>query len=126
MRYRKLDENYDMCFGRGAGDYFRNEPEMVAQNILTRLRLFTREWFLDAAEGTPYREQVLGKYTEKTWANALKRRIIQTRGVLSLDAFDAFLDSETRTCTVNAEVTTIYGRQVIQDAILETIPMYGV
>jgi hypothetical protein len=114
-----------MTFGHGGGDYFRDEPEMVAQNILTRLRLFTREWFLDTREGTPYREEVLGKHTRDTYANALRRRIIQTNGVLSLDSFDYAFNGETRTVDVRAEVTTIYGRQTVSDALYETIPMYG-
>jgi hypothetical protein len=114
-----------MTFGHSEGDYFRDEPEMVAQNILTRLRLFTREWFLDTREGTPFREEVLGKYTRDTYANALRRRIIQTNGVLSLDSFDYNFNGDTRTAEIRAEVTTIYGRRVITDSIYETIPMYG-
>jgi hypothetical protein len=125
LRYRKLDKNYDMTFGHGQSDYFRDEPEMVAQNIMTRLRLFTREWFLDTREGTPYREEVLGKYTRDTYANALRRRIIQTNGVLSLDSFDYAFNGETRTIDIRAAVTTIYGRQVVAASLHETIPMYG-
>jgi hypothetical protein len=114
-----------MTFGHGGSDYFRDEPEMVAQNILTRLRLFTREWFLDIREGTPYREEVLGKYTRDTYARALKTRIIQTRNVLSLDSFDYNFNGETRTVEVRAAVTTTFGQQVVMDTIYETIPMYG-
>ena len=40
MRYRRLDENHDMCFGRGLSDYLvdsTGDPDAIAQAIKTRL-----------------------------------------------------------------------------------------
>ena len=53
MKYRKLDANGDYLFG-GSGEFFVDSPDAVRQAIQTRLLLLTREWFLDAQEGTPY------------------------------------------------------------------------
>ena len=86
MRYRKLDENGDFSAGHGSADFFVDEPNTVAQSVLTRLRLWTGEWFLNTDEGTPYREQVLGVRKRQTAGPALKLRIASTEGVTSVDA----------------------------------------
>ena len=64
MKYRKLDENGDMTFGAGLDNYFIDSAEAVAQSVLTRLRMWLREWYLDTNDGTPYYQQVLGKHTQ--------------------------------------------------------------
>ena len=53
MKYRKLTENGDYAFGRGGADMHADTPEAVGQAVLTRLRLFAGEWFVDLKEGTP-------------------------------------------------------------------------
>ena len=63
MKYRKLTENGDYAFGRGGADMHADTPEAVGQAVLTRLRLFAGEWFVDLKEGTPYVPGVLGKHT---------------------------------------------------------------
>ena len=47
MKYRKLTENGDYAFGRGGADMHADTPEAVGQAVLTRLRLFAGEWFVD-------------------------------------------------------------------------------
>src|SRR6185312_7089537 len=87
MRYRKLDANGDYSFGNQQADFYINTPEAVAQAVKTRLALFTGEWFLDVTEGTPWRTEVLGKYTQAAYDIVLKERIVDTPGVQSLDAY---------------------------------------
>ena len=50
MKYRKLTENGDYAFGRGGADMHADTPEAVGQAVLTRLRLFAGEWFVDLKE----------------------------------------------------------------------------
>ena len=113
MRYRALDSNGDMTFGRGSGNFFQNVPDAVAQAIATRLKLWAGEWFLDVTEGTPYTQKILGKGTSGTYDDAIQQRILGTEGVLSLDAYDSVLNSDTRALSVQATVTTIYSQQPI-------------
>ena len=40
MRYRKLDEDGDYSFGRGAADFWVNVPDAPAQAVRTRLALW--------------------------------------------------------------------------------------
>ena len=54
MKYRKLTENGDYASGAAARTCTPTPPEAVGQAVLTRLRLFAGEWFVDLKEGTPY------------------------------------------------------------------------
>ena len=46
MRYRIEDANGDMTWGSGDKNFYYNQPEAVAQAVMTRLRLWSGEWFL--------------------------------------------------------------------------------
>jgi hypothetical protein len=117
MRYRKLDANGDYTFGHGQADFYRDQPEAVAQAVETRLRLFTQEWFLDLSEGTPWREEVLGKYTQNAYDTVIKDRIIGTQGLSSLDTYDSSRNADTRALSVQATITTIYGQSSIETTL---------
>jgi len=60
MKYRRLDVNGDMSFGAGVSNFLINSPEAVAQAVMTRLKLFQGEWFIDTEIGVPYNTKVLG------------------------------------------------------------------
>lgn len=124
MRYRKLDANGDYSFGHGQGDFYRDQPEAVGQAALTRLKLFSGEWFLDITEGTPWggfplnqavveQGRILGAHTQLTRDAAIKLRIIGTQGVSMLRSYASQTEPNTRTFSVQAEIDTIYGRTTI-------------
>lgn len=117
MRYRKLDANGDYTFGNSQSDFYRDQPEAVAQAVQTRLQLLTGEWFLDTSTGTPWRAQVLGKYTSTIRDTVIKQRIIQTIGVQSLDAYSSTFDPSSRTFSVQATITTIYGTAQVETTL---------
>jgi len=50
MRVSGLDSNRDWRFGKGRAVYKRN-ADAIAQNILTRLRSFLGDWYLDTEIG---------------------------------------------------------------------------
>lgn len=114
MRYRKLDADGDYSFGHGPADLYRDQPEAVAQAIQTRLELFTGDWFLDTTEGTPWRQDVLGKGTTAVYDIVIQERILGTPGVLSIDAYSSTLNRDTRALTISATVTTAYGSTQLQ------------
>lgn len=113
MRYRKLDANGDYTFGHGQSDLYRDQPEAVAQAVETRLRMFSGEWFLDTTAGTPWRTEVLGKYTQNLRDFALKQQIVNTQGVQSLDSYSSSFDPNSRQFSVQANITTIYGTATV-------------
>lgn len=117
MKYRRLDENGDMVIGHGDADYLRDTPECVAQAVLTRLRLWRGEWFLDVTEGTPYVPAVLGMHTKQSYDFAIRQRVLETEGVTNIEEYESFVNSESRSLTVNIRINTVYGPAQIQEVM---------
>lgn len=113
MRYRKLDADGDYVFGGQQADFYKDVPEAVAQAVLTRLRLYRGEWFLDITEGTPL-DQIIGKYTAGTYDAAIRQRILGTQGVTALAAYSSDFNPDTRKLSVSATITTQYGGDPVQ------------
>lgn len=110
MRYRRLDDSGDMTFGNGQADFLRDSPEAVTQSILTRLRLWVSEWFLDVTEGTPYQQAALGMRKSETIGPAIRTRILETEGVNDIEEFEVSINPDSRTATVATVINTIYGQ----------------
>lgn len=117
MRYRALDDELDMTFGRGGNNFLINSPEAVAQSVLTRLKLWRGEWFLDVTEGTPYQQGVLGTGKREKVEPAIRQRILEGQGVKALTAFDISIDPDERTVSINATIDTIYGEAELNGII---------
>jgi hypothetical protein len=106
-----------MTFGNQQADFWRDVPEAPAQAILTRLRLWLGEWFIDTSEGTPYQSAILGMHTSETVEPAIRRRILGTQGVTTIESFDMVRDPETRRVTVTAVANTEYGAATVQGVL---------
>lgn len=102
-----MDANGDSTFGQGSANFLSNSPQAVAQLVTTRLKLNVGEWFLDTTEGTPWTTEILGVRTQATRDAAIKRRILATPGVSSIDNYSSTVVG--RQLTVSATLTTIYG-----------------
>lgn len=108
MTVRKL--NQDTGDIETSGTQFIGGREEIAQTIQTRLRLFLGEYFRDIQDGTPWFQQILGKFSNLNIAEALLRnRILETEGVVKLLTFSMDYGLETRKLTVTSSVLTTYG-----------------
>ena len=110
MRYRKQDENGDYTFGRSLNDFHVDNADAVAQAIDTRLKLWVGEWFADVSDGTGWTQAILGKHSQNLYELTLRQRVLETKGVLSIDNFQSYLEPKTRKLTVEMLVNTIYGQ----------------
>jgi hypothetical protein len=104
-----MDANGDYQFF-GNSRFLINSPATVAQAVLTRLRLFTDEWFLDTREGLNL-QRILGNRTALTRDIAVKTRILETPGVTRLTKY--YSTVEVRNFRVVAAIDTIYGPTTI-------------
>lgn len=121
MRYRPLSPTGDYQIGK---PWLINSPQCVAQAILTRLKLWLGEFFLDTTDGTPYLTQVLGERYNKAPDAAIKRRILGTPGVAQLISYSSSFNTSAdgvRTLTVNAQVQTIYSTTPVSVTLPLTI-----
>ena len=118
MRYRKLDDAGDYCFGRGQFDFLINSPESVGQAVQTRLQLWTGEWFANTEDGTGWGSRVLGRGTASIYEMELRRRILETSGVTEIADLTASYNAQTRTLDVIATINTVYGQASIEGSFL--------
>jgi hypothetical protein len=117
FRYRTLDENYDMMFGRGGYNFLVDNPTAVAQSVLTRLQLWMGEWWLDLNAGTPWLQQVLGKPRGPGSPDAaLRARISGTPFVTRLYDYASSSNTTARTFTVSCKVNTAFGPVLVAPA----------
>ncbi len=111
MKYRALDANGDYTVGQ---PFLSNTPQTVAQAVITRLRLWKGEWFLDVTDGTPWQQNVLGKQTGNPDA-AIKARILGTPGVTSIMSYSSTYSggvsytAKSRQLTISCTLATLYG-----------------
>jgi hypothetical protein len=109
MRVRRQDSNGDMTFGLGRANFYRDQPEGVAQVVTTRLGLWLGEWFIDINDGTPWNTQVLGKYTGGTRDIVVRSRVLGTPDVTGIAFYESRTDADLRTFTVEMTIDTAYG-----------------
>lgn len=107
MTVRALDENGDIVT---RGTQFISGRDEIAQTIKTRLALFLGEYFRNIQEGTPWYEQILGKFVSLDTVEAvLRARIANTPGVIRLTSFRTDFDLDARKYSLTAGVLTQYG-----------------
>lgn len=110
MRYRKMDAGGDYVFA-GNSPFLIDTPEAVAQAVLTRLRLFTKEWFLDQRIGLD-KDRILGYGTAATRDREVQRRILLTANVTRLRRY--YSTVENRRFRVVANIDTTFGPAVVE------------
>lgn len=116
-RVRTLSPSGDYTFGENAASFLVNSPEMVAQNILTRLNLWLEEWFVDTREGTPWEQQVLGKNILAVYDLAIRTRVLQTQGVSAISKYQSQYNGDDRSLSVSMTVGTIYGETTVETVL---------
>ena len=117
MKYRTLDENRDHVFGGQPTPFLTNSPEAVAQAVLTRLLLWKGEWFLDTTAGTPYLQDIVGKFSQSRYDSAIKSRILGTQGVKEILKYQSTMNRDTRQLSVSVTLSTVYGTTTIETAL---------
>lgn len=84
MRVSGIDKDGDWTFGKGKANYKRGS-RAIAQNVITRLRSFERDWFLDVDAGVPWLELLGARGTERRILRAVERTVLQTEGVRAIE-----------------------------------------
>ena len=114
MRYRRLDVNNDYTIGQGSANFWINSPDGVRQSVLTRLRLWEGEWFLDKTEGTPYSQEILGYGTQPFYDLAIKQRVLGTLNVTEIVEYSSVFDPETRILSIPIlDILTSFSKNLI-------------
>lgn len=109
MRVRAQDSSGDYTFGQDNQNFFVNSPEAVAQLVVTGLKLFQGEWFLDTSVGMPWMTDVIGFNTQSLYDTAIQNQILNTQGVTGIENYSSSLNMETRHLEISCTILTAFG-----------------
>ena len=122
MKNRRLDANWDYCFGRGAADYLV-DLEACSQAIKSRLLLLYGEWWEDTKGGLPLFEKILGARPNPKHLQAVdiifRDRIASTKGVLSVSYYKSEVIN--KQYSFIAQVETEFGSLIISNSKEESV-----
>jgi hypothetical protein len=135
MRVRQLSPTGDMVFGSSGANFIVDTPAGVAQIVMTSLKLFLGEWYLNVNAGTPYFESIIGYHSQESADIALQTEILSVEVIISstnvptgtvpgqsvpavtgITNWQSSIDPATRAYSASCTINTIYGPTLLQIA----------
>ena len=112
MRVSGLTPTGDWRFGRGKANYLR-KSDAIKQSVVTRLRSFTRDWYLDVDANVDW----IGLLSTRgilvdTIRRRVERVVRKTEGVARINRIAVDLDRADRKVTIELDIVDVYGAQI--------------
>jgi hypothetical protein len=117
-RVAGLDSDGDWRFGRGRASYLL-KADAVQQNVVTRIRSFTDDWFLDIDANIDWLTLLGTRNTRATIEREVERVTLQTTGVARIDNLQSTVSRKDRKITITMQVTTVFGTQFEEEIGVE-------
>jgi hypothetical protein len=111
MATRKIDNIGDFTFGQGAGNYNKNNDAEISQNVVTRIRSFKFDYFLDIQANIDWLNILGVKNNETLIINEVRKVIQQTTGVQRVNNVQ-LLKNDKRNATIQINFDTIYNKNI--------------
>ena len=109
MRVSRLI-NDDWTFGKGLANYTA-DSDAIRQNVITRLRSFKNDWFLDVEANIDWLNILGNRNNQETIESEIRRVTLETEGVLTIDHFE-IVEIVDRNVTIQIEFTTIFDDKI--------------
>lgn len=116
MRVRRNTANGDWSMGRGLTDYAK-EDEAILQNVVTRIKSFQNDWFLDTRANIDWFNLLGRKGTQDQTEGEVARIVIGTRGVVRINSLK--LTKTSRQANISLTITTIFNSQLAVELGIE-------
>jgi len=113
MQVSGLDNNLDWRFGKGRAVYKR-DSKAIAQNVLTRLRSFKGDWYLNVTFGINWIDLLGNPGTERRIIRAVESTVLQTEGVISIQRLGIIRRNANRGVTIELQYTDVFTQQDLQ------------
>jgi hypothetical protein len=113
MQVSGLDKNLDWRFGKGRAVYKR-DSKAIAQNVLTRLRSFKVDWYLNTQAGIDWLQLLGNLGTERRIIRAVESTVLQTDGVISIQRLGIIRRNSNRGVTIELQYTDVFTQQDLQ------------
>ena len=105
MKVRRLIDG-DWTFGQSMANYIEGS-EAIRQNVSTRIKSFTNDWFLDIDAHIDWYSILGNKNNKQTIINEVYRVTKETEGVANVEMVEV-TNIENRNATIMVKFTTIY------------------
>jgi hypothetical protein len=100
----------DWRFGQGKAVYIKRSDE-IAQNVVTRIRSFTNDWFPDVNDGLAWFEMLGSKGQRARILRELEQTVLRTEGVRTIEKLD-IADLTARNATIEISYRDIFDRRL--------------
>lgn len=107
MRVSGLDTDGDWRFGRGLAVYISNAAA-VRQNVVTRLKSFASDWFLDTGANIDWIDLLGRRGTRDEILREVERVTLATEGVTTITKLDIEVKTSTREASIMLSFGTIF------------------
>lgn len=102
--------NDDWAFGKGLANYVA-DSEAIRQNVVTRLRSFANDWFLDVDANIDWLNILGNKNNQKIVESEIRRVTLATEGVLTFDYYEV-VSISSRNINLKIKFTTIFDDRI--------------
>ena len=113
MSVRKIDDDSDWTFGQGLGNYITKDNE-IAQNVVTRLKSFKNDYFLDNTQNIDWLNILGVKNNESLVVNEVRRVVQQTEGIQRVNDV-SLVQNDRRNAIIQINFDTIYNKNVLKE-----------
>jgi len=110
MKVRRIDKNGDWTFGQGTANY-ADGAEAVRQNVLTRLKSFQNDWFLDMNACIDWLSILGNKNNREIIRREVRRVCGETVGVLAVTSVQIDTVNHNRKADITLSFATFYDKQ---------------
>ena len=100
----------DWRFGKGRAVYLR-KSDAIHQNVVTRLRSFDNDWFLDISQGLPWIDMLGTRDQEKRILREIEAVVLATEGVKRIDRLRLVSVDRDRGAKIELVATDIFDEQ---------------
>ena len=112
MKFSRLTKDGDWTFGQGLANY-ATDSEALNINVVTRLKSFANDWFLDLDAnidwltilGTPKNEEII--------LNEVERVVTETENVIRVNNMELLKNIEKRSTSLIINIDTLFDRQIL-------------
>ncbi len=105
---RALTKTGDWTFGQSLANYL-SRADMVRQNVVTRVKSFKNDWFLDVEANIDWLNILANKNNREVIRSEVERVVFSTEGVKSITRLE-ILEATARRATILIEFETIYDK----------------
>lgn len=117
MRVSGLDQEGDWRFGRGLAVYI-SRGDAVRQNVVTRLKSFRTDFFLDVDANIDWIDLLGRRDTKEEILRAVERVTLSTDGVTTITKLEIEAKTSTRNATIILAFGTIFDDEFNEEIII--------